>query len=158
MRFRKWRPSSAMVVAVLALFVSLGGCRIRGDAVAAQRRWDRAVAADAVTAAKLANKVVTSREALTIRSSQRTSGPGSCIRADRARRAPRDRKDPGAAGSTVNGVVAGGDLSGTYPNPSIGAGKVDATRLADGSVTSTKFGTPRHLGVNSRVCGRVVLR
>jgi hypothetical protein len=44
---------------------------------------------------------------------------------------------PGANG-TINGVAAGGALSGSYPNPSIANGAVGTDQLANGSVTDAK--------------------
>jgi hypothetical protein len=38
--------------------------------------------------------------------------------------------------AAIDGVVAGGDLSGTFPTPTIGVGKVTTTALADNAVTT----------------------
>jgi hypothetical protein len=45
---------------------------------------------------------------------------------------------PGQNGSSasINGVAAGGDLAGSYPNPTIAAGTVNSAKIFNGSVTA----------------------
>ena len=40
---------------------------------------------------------------------------------------------------SINGITAGGDLTGTYPNPSIANNAVTTSKIADGSVTKAKL-------------------
>jgi hypothetical protein len=49
----------------------------------------------------------------------------------------------GPPGSGSTGVAAGGDLTGTYPNPSIAANAIDGTKVADQSLTLADMATRR---------------
>jgi hypothetical protein len=135
------RPSPALIIAVIALIVALGGT---------------AAAEPVITAAK---KLVTSRDIrdgtiktkdlarATRRQLRGSAGPagakgdpggtgpagpggpagGQGPKGDKGDKG--DTGDKGDAGedgtdATINGVAAGGALSGTYPNPSIAAGAI----------------------------------
>lgn len=134
-----------MIVALLSLFVSLGGMGYAATQLPRNSVGTAQLRAKAVTTAKLANDAVTSSKvadhsllATDFRAGQLPSG----LQGPRGPQGPLGPQGPpGAAGAdaSISGVAAGGDLSGTYPNPSIPVGKIDTARLADGSVTSTKF-------------------
>jgi hypothetical protein len=80
----------------------------------------------AVTSAKILDATI----ALADLSATGTRNATTFLRGDNSWAVP-------AAGAPAG--PAGGDLTGTYPNPDIGAGKVGTAEIADGAVTSAKI-------------------
>lgn len=132
--FRLPRPTYANVVSTLALFIALGGgaYAASGGFVARNGTVRLCVGRNgAVNVARTTSRCRRGTTTVTVNQRGITGFRGAA--------GPKGAQGAtGAVGPSTG--KAGGDLTGNYPNPFIGEGKIITSRLAEGAVTSAKLG------------------
>jgi hypothetical protein len=156
----KLRPhlTYANVVSTVCLFVVLGGSAvaatvITGKDVKNSSLTGKDVKNSSLTGKDVKNSSLTGADlrAESVNSDDVADGsllgqdfaPGQLPQGPKGDTGPKgDKGDPGTDAS-INGVAAGGDLAGTFPNPSIADGKVTTAKLADGIQEATIMNVAR---------------
>lgn len=140
-RIMRTRPSPAMVVALLALFVSLTGVsyaavKLKANSVKTRHIKNFAVtnpkiAANAVDSGKIAPNAVDSGDLAANAVNSGKVADGTLLNADLASSAQFTPQFDAAG--------AGGDLTGTYPDPTLGPNSVSGAEVAPGTLGVTEF-------------------
>ena len=145
------KPSPALVVAFIALFVALGGTtyaavQINGSqivdgTIATAKLRNGAVSTSklrngAVSTPKLRNGAVTAGKLAPSRRRRVLTGAPAGAPGAKGETGP---QGPAGSDATIAGIAAGGALTGNYPDPGIAPEAVDTAALAPGAVTRDRL-------------------
>jgi hypothetical protein len=132
------RPSAAMVVALMALFVALSGASYAAIQIPKGSVDSRAIKNGAVKRGDLGKNAVDSGKVRDGSLQAADFAAGTLVKGGKGEPGEKGERGPqGPPGKDAEfaGRAAAGDLTGAYPAPAIAAGAVNGDKVADGSLT-----------------------
>ena len=130
-----------MVIACIALAVALGGTSYAAVALAPNSVGTKQLKKNAVISSKVKDRSLLARD---FKAGQLPRGPQGLQGVPGTPGAKGDKGDPGPASGP-----AGGDLTGSYPNPQIGAGKVTPSKISGIPAARITRGSNQSIANNS---------